>query len=404
MADGGNPRQVAAFAGQTDALRAELAEIAALPDNAPRGLSGQHYVSPDYFQHEWQTVLHQGWHCLARADEIPNTGDYLALTLLDEPIVLVRDGQTIRALSNVCQHRGMPLVQGKGRARRFVCSYHAWAYRTDGRLMYATRMKNDGFDRNSCRLASFSCVERFGFIYVSLAEDPPDLDAELGDLATHLAPYEPEAYRTVHTATEVWQTNWKCLVENFMEGYHLSVVHPKTLHGYTPTELCKKGPSGPGYTSYISNYPDHIPSRGRGAPGLTPAQRHRSFLFAAFPCQVASIAPSLLVSLCLLPQTAERVDVRWTMSVYGDDLDEETIAQRIALWTEVNREDREKLELMQAALRSRHALSGPLAGADFEGTVLDFVRWLARQDRAAPYLSDTPVAGATTPGPIAMKS
>ena len=164
-------------------------------------------------------------------------------------------------------------------------------------------------------------------------------------------------------------------------GYHLSVVDPKTLHGYTPSELSKKGPSGPGFTSYIAHYPDHIPSRGQGSDKLTERERHASFLFATFPCQVVSIAPPLLVSLSLLPRSSQQVDVRWTMSVYGDELDTETINSRIALWTEVNREDREKLELMQQALGSRHAKGGPLAGPDYEGTVRDFVWWLATRDK-----------------------
>ena len=81
-----------------------------------------------------------------------------------------------------------------------------------------------------------------------------------------------------------------------------------------------------------------------------------------------------------MPISAGQVDVRWTMSVYGDDLDEETIKERITLWSEVNREDRDKLERMQRALGSRHAGSGPLAGADYEGTVKDFLNWLARED------------------------
>jgi len=97
---------------------------------------------------------------------------------------------------------------------------------------------------------------------------------------------------------------------------------------------------------------------------------------------VASIAPSLLVSLSLLPRSAERVDVRWTISVYGNDLDDETIQSRINLWKNVNREDREKLELMQKSLGSRYATSGPLAGEDYEGTVRDFLLWLATQDKA----------------------
>ena len=70
------------------------------------------------------------------------------------------------------------------------------------------------------------------------------------------------------------------------------------------------------------------------------------------------------------------------MSVYRDDLDDDTIQQRIALWEEVNREDREKLERMQVALHSAHAVEGPLAGDDYEGTIRDFQIWLAQQDAA----------------------
>ena len=148
-----------------------------------------------------------------------------------------------------------------------------------------------------------------------------------------MAPYETGAFRLVHRAEEVWQTNWKCLVENFMEGYHLSVVHPETLHGYTPTGKARKLASGMGFTSYAANYPNNIPSRGMGAAGLSDAERNRSSLFAVFPTQVASQAASLLVSLSLFPIAVDAVRVKWTMSVYGDDLDDDTIAARICLRT-----------------------------------------------------------------------
>lgn len=361
-------------------MRSELAEAAQAPDNAPKGLPGRFYTDEPFFQHEFDTLLRQGWHCVGRADQVPNPGDYMALTLFGEPLIIVRDGDTIRALSNVCRHRGMPLVEGNGNAKRFVCRYHAWTYGTDGGLMRAPRMENDGFDPKTCRLGEFTCIERFGFTYVCLGDTPPDFDAETDGLPAIIGAYEPEKYHIKHTATEVWNTNWKCLVENFMEGYHLSVVHPQTLHGYTPTGLSQKAASGPGFTSYYANYPDDIPSRGQGAPGLDAKARHRSTLFSVFPCQVVSIAASLLVSLSIRPLTAQSIAVSWTLSVYGDDLDEDTIAQRIALWEEVNAEDREKLEAMQMALGSVHATGGPLAGEHYEGTVWDFLKWLARVD------------------------
>jgi len=79
--------------------------------------------------------------------------------------------------------------------------------------------------------------------------------------------------------------------------------------------------------------------------------------------------------------------VRWTLSTYGDELTQDELDARIALWQEVNLEDRIKLEKMQQALTSRHATSGPLAPEDYEGTIADFHRYLARQLPAMPKIA-----------------
>ena len=369
------PDRPSQLPGLLDGLR----RTAALPADRPMGLHGAYYTSPELFELEKATLLRDGWHCLGRADEVAEPGDYFAARLLDEPLIVMRgDDGVIRVFANVCRHRGMLLAEGRGNVKRLICSYHAWSYGRDGGLLRAAHMDNAGFDRTNCRLAEFPCEIWQGFIYVSLAENPAPLAPQLQPLAEVLAPYETASFRIVHTAEEDWQCNWKCLVENFMEGYHLSVVHPKTLRGYTPTELCSKGTSAPAFTSYNANYPDGIPGRGRGAPGLDDRQRQRSFLFNVFPTQVASQAASLLAALSLQPVSAGCVHVRWTLSVYGDDLDADTIAQRIALWTEVNREDREKLEKLQLALGSSRADAGPLADENFEGTIRDFHHYLAR--------------------------
>lgn len=362
------------------AMRHDLAQKASATPDSPWGLAGVFYTDPDYFDYEYDTILRNGWHCVGRADEISEEGDFFTLRLLKEPLIIVRDGADIKALSNVCRHRGMQLAEGAGNAKRFTCPYHAWIYGTDGALVRAGRMKNEGFDPKTCKLGEFACIERFGSIYVCLSDNPSDLDEELKGLDAEIASYEPHNYRLIHSANEIWNTNWKCLVENFMEGYHLSVVHPQTLHGYTPTGLSKKAVSGEGFTSYHANYPEDIQSRGKGAPGLTDAERNRSFLFSVFPCQVSSIAAALFVTLSIRPLTVDSIDVKWTISAYGDELDYHTINQRIALWEEVNREDREKLEAMQLCLGSVHATGGPLAEADYEGTVHDVLLWLARQD------------------------
>ena len=364
-------------------LRDVLVQTAGLPADRPQTMPGAFYTDPAYFEWEKATVLRKGWYCLGRADEVPEPGDYFALQLLNEALLVARgDDGEIRVMANVCRHRGMPLVEGSGNAKRFVCSYHAWAYGRDGALLRAARMENAGFDRKTCKLPEFRSLVWRGFIYCALSDDVAPFVDENQELDDLIAPYETENMRLVFSGEEIWKTNWKCLVENFMEGYHLSVVHPQTLHGYTPTGLVKKAKAGPGFTSYYANYPQTIEHRGIGAKGLSEEERHRSTLFSVFPAQVTSQSANLLVSLCIFPLTVDQIRVKWIMSAYGEELDAETVQSRIALWTEVNREDREKLEKMQIALGSSKADAGPLATDDFEGTIRDFQGWLALQDQS----------------------
>lgn len=361
------------------AMSETLHAVAALPEHEAQCLPGRFYTDPDYFRYEVETFLSKEWHCLGRADEISKPGDYFVTRLFDEPLLVVRgDDGEIRVLSNLCRHRGMPLAEGSGSTRRFVCSYHAWSYGRSGELVNAPRMKDKGVNEKTCSLPSFRSEVWNGFIYANLDADAQPLVPRLGQLEKLLGNYQPEQMRIVRTFEEDWHTNWKCLVENFMEAYHLSVVHPETLHPYTPTGLSRKSMSDDAFTSYCANYPESAGSRGMGASGLSDEERRRSTLFCLFPTQIASQAATLLVSFSIQPLAVDRIRVRWTMSTYGDELTQDELETRIALWHEVNREDREKLEKMQRALSSRHAPSGPLAPRDYEGTIWDFYRYMGR--------------------------
>jgi phenylpropionate dioxygenase-like ring-hydroxylating dioxygenase large terminal subunit len=361
-------------------MKAELAYVASLPEAEAQSLPGRFYTDPAFFAHEVDEVLGKEWHCLGRTDELAGPGSYFVTTLLQESLLVVRgDDGRIRVLSNVCRHRGMPVAEGFGVADWLVCPYHGWSYDRQGVLGNAPRMRDKGVTPATCRLPELPTEIWHGFIYVNLDPNAAPLAPRLEKLGSLLKNYRTQDMRIVHVAEEDWRTNWKCLVENFMEAYHLSVVHPQTLHPYTPTGLSRKSMADEAFTSYCANYPRNIPSRGTGAPGLTEEERHRSTLFCLFPTQVVSQAASTLVSLSLQPVAVDLIHVRWTMSVYGDDLTPEMIQNRIAVWNEVNREDREKLEKMQKTLGSRFAPSGPLAPTDFEGTIWDFYRYLARR-------------------------
>jgi len=360
-----------------DAMNETLRDVASLEEQHAQCLPGRFYTDPAYFAHEVETFLSKEWHCLGRADEVANPGDYFVTQLFNEPLLVVRgDDGAVRVLSNLCRHRGMPIATGTGSTRRFICGYHAWTYGRGGELLNAPRMRDKGVTEKNCSLPQFRSEVWNGFIYANLDDDAAPLTPRLGQLDHLLGNYRPSEMRFVRSFEEEWATNWKCLVENFMEAYHLSIVHPETLHPYTPTGLSRKSMSDDSFTSYCANYPDSAAARGQGADGLTEEERRRSTLFNLFPTQIASQAASMLVSFSIKPLAVDRIAVRWTLSAYGDDLTQDELESRIALWHEVNRE---KLEKMQLALSSRHAPSGQLAPRDYEGTIWDFYRYLGRQ-------------------------
>lgn len=205
-----------------------------------RTLPGRAYTDPARLELEIETILRPAWHCVGRADELAAPGDFLTVTILDEPVLLVRgDDGELRALSNICRHRGMPVADGAGSAGTFSCPYHGWSYATDGELRVAPFTVPEAV--TDCRLPSWPLtVDDHGFVHVAVTTDPAPLRSIPG-LVEELAPFRTADMCFHHCETEIWGCNWKAMVENFMEGSHLSVVHQETLHPLTPTRLASKG-------------------------------------------------------------------------------------------------------------------------------------------------------------------
>jgi len=337
------------------------------------------YTDAGWLDFEIETLLKREWLCLGRVDEVRNPGDYFTIDVLGEPILVVRgDDGRLRVLANICRHRNMPVAEGRGNCKRFVCPYHAWSYRNDGQLLRAPYLEQQ-VDPADCALPELKSEVWQGFLFMNPDGQAAPLAPRLSGLDDILKNFHGEEMRHVFVTEETWEANWKCLLENFMEGYHLSRVHPQTLGGRTPTQLCEKLPGGETYTGYRAHYPEGAPLRGKCHADLTDLEKSCSTLFSVFPAMVASQASDVLVYLLLQPEGADRVRIRWGMALYDSDMPAAEIRSRIELWQAINAEDRNKLARLQTALHSRHAVSGPLAPDDFEGTLRDFYGFLVKR-------------------------
>lgn len=361
-------------------LRTELAHLATLPRERARTMPPEFYTSPDYLEVEREVLFRRQWVCLGHVGEVPRSGDYFTTELVDEPLIVVRDADArVRVLSNVCRHRGNLVALGAGNAKRFVCNYHAWSYGNDGALVAAPLMDSTtALDRKNCRLPEFRTEIWQGFIFVNLDGSAEPLQAALAPTEPFIRNYRPADRHFLFGAEDVWATNWKCLAENFMEGYHLTPLHARTLASITPTVLCEKLPNGPGYTGYRSNFEPSCPERGPYTPELTAQERRSDVFYWIYPSFVVGFCPHFTLHMCLRPLGVDRVGIRWGITGVADDPDSEVVRDYVALCKAFCAEDRMALEQVQRGLKSRYYEHGVLAPDAYEGTLWDMIQYMAR--------------------------
>ena len=348
-----------------------------------------YYTDETVLAVEREHLFAKEWICVGRVEEVPKPGDYMAFLLCNEPIVVVRgEDNKIRAMSNVCRHRGALLVEGHGNNSRLVCPYHHWSYDLKGKLAGAPRMEeHKAFDKTTCRLPQFLTEEWHGFLFVCLADNPPPLASRLAPLEKLIRNYHMEEMKLLYVASEVWHTNWKCLIENFMEGYHLSPLHKTTLHLVNPTRLCTHFPAGENYFGYNAGYSPDLPRSQKGHPDLTNAEADNCVMFAIPPGLVSGCGGDYSSFICIQPEAPDRVRAKLGLIFYGEGWPQEAVDHAVTLFNETMAEDKTVLVDLMRGMASSHHARGPLAPADFEGPVLDFYRFYSK--RTSQVLSRT---------------
>lgn len=360
------------------AVREALREIK--NEAAPRTMPPAYYTSPEFLELEQDVLFTREWVCVGHSGEVPQPGDYYATEIAGEPLLVLRgsDGD-VAVFSNVCRHRGTVLAHGAGQTKRFVCPYHAWSYALDGKLLAAPHMdKVEGFDKKDCKLKQFRHELWNGFIYVNISGDAAPLADRLTELDAIIANYALGDRNLVHTAEDTWGVNWKCLAENFMEGYHLTPTHATTLHPITPTALCRKMPHGEYFTGYFSGYNPSYPDRTPFPEGLTEEERRQSPMFWIAPNHVVGLATNNCVYMCLRPDGVDKVAIRWGV-LSTEPKGSKTATDYVELCNAFNAEDKAKLEMLQPGLMSRFLERSYLAPADLEGTIWDIYQFVARR-------------------------
>lgn len=186
------------------------------------------YTDAKIFESEWEHIWKKYWLFAGTTAAIPKAGDYFTYQVHKDSIVIIRGNKgEVYAHYNTCRHRGSLIcLEEKGNTPKLICPYHQWVYDKDGSLL-KSRLMPDDFDRSLFGLHSVHVQVIEGFIFISLAKDPPDFRKVIKDYAPFLKPYQVDKAKVAYTKRYELRTNWKLVAENFRECYHCGPAHPE---------------------------------------------------------------------------------------------------------------------------------------------------------------------------------
>lgn len=203
------------------------------PDTAPIPITNftkDRYVSHEWMERERDHLWARTWLVAGMAADVAAPGQYFAFEIGAESILVARgaDGG-LRAMHNACTHRGTRLVtEPLGTLRKFICPYHAWAYGLDGELQGvpgAARFSN-GIPKRDLALKPVEVEEALGMVFVRLVPAGPTIAEFLAPIAELIAPYRLDAMTITNDQTVSHTCNWKAILDNFAELYHVPFIHP----------------------------------------------------------------------------------------------------------------------------------------------------------------------------------
>ena len=202
-------------------------------------LASRYYTDPAILALEKERIFHRTWQLVGTLGQpcgeangakrtIADPSAFFTVDLIGEPVVIVRDNAgTLRAFSNVCRHRAGPIAQGAGCRNVFQCAYHGWTYTLDGRLIGTPEVDGvEFFDRSTMGMVPLRCETWEQFIFVNFDREAPPLSAFLGNIPELASAFSFGDIELAERRDYIVNSNWKVYVDNFLEGYHIPIVHP----------------------------------------------------------------------------------------------------------------------------------------------------------------------------------
>lgn len=306
------------------------------------------YTSGEILEFEQEVLFTSFWQLAGHHSQLEKPGDVITFEVAGNPIMAVRDKEQIRVFYNVCRHRGGPVAVKKGTTSVLQCQYHGWTYRLDGTLRGVPQFnKVDLFDKSDFGLVPVPFDTWQGLVFVTLNENSPKLKSFIDGIHNQISPIDLANFKYHKRQNYKMDCNWKVYVDNFLEGYHIPIVHPDLANLLDYREYVTE--IHPWYSLQYS------PFKNKSGDNIYKAEEGKAYYYFIFPNIMLNILPGRLQTNIVRPLGPGKCEVVFNYYYSDIESDEalEMIQEDIEYSHKIQLEDIQICESVQKGLQSK---------------------------------------------------
>ncbi len=287
------------------ALARQIADGTERPTRGITHVSASRYIDPDWFAREKASLFDVMPQVIAPSALLPEPDMAVPHDSTGRPLLITRD-KTGKAhvFLNVCRHRGTRLVEGDQAvcASRLVCPYHAWTYLLDGKLIAMPRPETfPGLEKADYGLRRLPTCEAGGLIWFAPVENADFSEAET--LGHDFDAFGMSGLHLFARRTHVVESNWKLIMDAFLESYHVTRLHANTIGPFFKDGVTAADMIGGHQRSAVGRATELADIDMGDWPALRTAV---TFAYSLFPAAELVVSPDYVNLMVMMPQSVGR--------------------------------------------------------------------------------------------------